>query len=650
MIIEENKKTNDIVSDYYKCLAVYNNIRILLKENKYQIKPSDTEEQKQLKKEMKNEILVSLGRLGELALKYLLKIKMMYDYPNITYDEFIKQAYFKPRFVGIWGRTLGITESVIDSVKNAGMSTSQKPHDFNYLYTIISEFFPDLRNNMEKFSEIKKKSKNASAIIDKEESFEAGLDSQFIAFPLFTDEENPKLSLEQREIARLINTRNSTINDSGSMFVKFRYHSNELQDSSPYPNLKEVCELADDFIAFIRSVHLFKGDLTVPSEILYSLYAIKTNKLYVPYSEEEIKTIYEHPKLKNNADLIYDTLFYTDGWTFDEILEILNEPSINPEDYLTIFTYELKLSIIKYFRKFGLNDYEDMQKEISRNRSEKTLVELILKKQTISDYEDLRCQVCDDGSIENMKLVDILDVDGINILRKYPDTLKYFIENIAENCRQSKTHGGKLFELLLNNPILKENKEAWFGCDLAQLMIYNTILNSTKNDEVLYDTLNKEIGNGVLWLQNLRENIEAFKNNPQLLKKLPMFLNKDNNEKILRILINRGLDLKDIDNLDSTIFCYPIELVEIIISILDEFHIPLIVNNDINQDIYEIIKLITKKPVMKMEFRLYEGNNETFRNKLINIDSKTLCNIYTRVLNKYHKDDEFKLILGYTNE
>ena len=68
----------DIDEDYYGCIGAYENVSLLLKNmSSLKIKSGDTSETKFIKKGRKKDILVDLGRIGELAYKYLLKLKQV---------------------------------------------------------------------------------------------------------------------------------------------------------------------------------------------------------------------------------------------------------------------------------------------------------------------------------------------------------------------------------------------------------------------------------------------------------------------------------------------------------------------------------------------------------------------------------------------
>ena len=84
---------------------------------------------------------------------------------------------------------------------------------------------------------------------------------------------------------------------------------------------------------------------------------------------------------------------------------------------------------------------------------------------------------------------------------------------------------------------------------------------------------------------------------------MPLMLDLEDNLHILDVLVRNGLDVNDLRGLDTTIFCFPTKLVDVIEKIFLEFNIPLIKNNNVNPDILEVINMIKRNMGADIEIK-----------------------------------------------
>jgi hypothetical protein len=165
-----------------------------------------------------------------------------------------------------------------------------------------------------------------------------------------------------------------------------------------------------------------------------------------------------------------------------------------------------------------------------------------------------------------------------------------------------------------------ENPNAWYGLDTDQLKIYydisNVLLKEPANNEIInrinydFDTIK----------ENIKNNIEYFKDDQKMLCVMPLMLDCEDNQKILNILVKNGLNTNDLKGFDSTIFCFPLKLVELIEKIFSLNNIPLIVNNKVNPFIMNVITIICNnyKSDIEINPRRIIFTKNTFNEDFIN--------------------------------
>ena len=84
-MVDFDKKIEDIVSDYYKTIGKFNNVSSLISQKVYEFDVHDDDEKRKEKEGQREELLIDLGRIAEMAFKYIIKIRRMELYPNEPY-------------------------------------------------------------------------------------------------------------------------------------------------------------------------------------------------------------------------------------------------------------------------------------------------------------------------------------------------------------------------------------------------------------------------------------------------------------------------------------------------------------------------------------------------------------------------------------
>jgi len=190
-------------------------------------------------------------------------------------------------------------------------------------------------------------------------------------------------------------------------------------------------------------------------------------------------------------------------------------------------------------------------------------------------------------------LLDHISKEAIETLKGYPEVLTFFVNEFYKNVNcVSYQYKDNLLKMLLSINEVRENPNAWYGLDIDQIEIYKTV-----SDLLMYDFLNYQIVNirnlySSTIKENIINNINAFKDNPKLLCVMPLMLDCDDNKYILDILIKNGLDINDLRGFNSTIFCIPVKLVEVIEKLFAAGNIPMILDNKVHPFVYEVILMI----------------------------------------------------------
>jgi len=611
MIKDYSKKIEDITTDYYSTIGKFNNVTHLLELKNYEILESDSEETKKIKEGMQREILVDLGRVAEMALKYIIKIKRIELYPDEPYYDIKKDGMttkgFKDRgkitadVVKDLGSKVQASKEDIESILNV-TGIGPKAHDFYYLYQIVQKFMPEIMTKLDKFTEMLVKSINIRDICSKSDIEYL----HFIAFPnkAYEYKTSDTTKEEEKEIIELINQRNITIANNGDIFTRLRYYSN-----NPFDKKFDIYEIYGAIlfiIEFIKTIHLQNENLNFDPEIAFSFYTMINNTKSTRFEDVEIKQIYENIKISSNYDSLVNCFFYSD-LSFDEIIELLNSYEIDEKDYPDIFIKSLNLETIRYFRQIGIADYEEMGYMLERktitpqirlnNAVEKKLYNLKEYKQLVKKYKA-------ENNLKVLNLLNLMSEDMLDVLINYPDTLDFFTNEFSQNVDKiSYNYNMKIFKSLLNIEQLQQNPNAWYGLDTDQLLIYKTVAIALLNDEINFDLVNKSSLYLDTIIENIKENIEQFKENQKLLCIMPLMLDSEENKNKLDILVNNGLDIENLRGFDSTILCFPLKLVELIEKLFKLNKIPLIINNQINPLSIFIIGMIQKNHQMDINIQ-----------------------------------------------
>lgn len=597
-MVDFEEKMNDIVSDYYSTIGKFNNISILLSLESYNINEDDSLETKKEKEGQKREILVDLGRVAEMAFKYLIKIRRMQLYPKELYNDTVVKGSIVKGFkdketlsAGVireLGQKVKASRNDIDEILNFS-SVGPKAHDFSYLYLIIDKLMPDIRDLLNEIMSLRIKSINCVKVLS-EYDYEY---QEYIAFPNELLKESETIEGERKEIIKQIQKRNETIFHSGDIFTRLRYYSNNPFDKNY--DVDEVYNMVLGIIDFIKIVHLYNETLDFNPEVAFSYGILNKYHNLSRFEFDEFKQIYMHEKIKDNPNIIMHAIFVS-RLSLEEILEIINSEEINKEDYSIIFALSLNLETILYFRSIGINKYEKMQKELLRKNPDidAKLYNLFSdERYTLQEYKKLRKKYNILEYPNILSLLDHLSENSIKKLNNQPKLLSFFTNEFYQLVNEkSYQYNDELFEKLIEIEELNDNYKAWYGLDIDQLEVYSAVSKLLTKDPLNDDIINQRNLSLDTIVENIKINVENYKDNPTMLCVMPLMLDYYETKEILDILIKNGLNINNLNGVDFTILCFPLKLVEVIEKIFKVNRIPLIVNNNVNPVVMKIIFMI----------------------------------------------------------
>lgn len=586
-MVDFDKKIEDIVSDYYKTIGKFNNVSSLISQKVYEFDVQDDEEKRKEKEGQREELLIDLGRIAEMAFKYIIKIRRMELYPNEPYLDsninghtvrgFRDKEKLPAAVVRDLGNTVHATNEDIESIINV-QGVGPKAHDFNYLYLIVNKLMPDVHDKLNEFMKLKIKSDNITKIF-KEEEIEYPI---FTVFPNEADKTQEEYDKEREQIRQILEKKDLTIAYSGDIFSRLRYYSNNPFDKNY--NVDEIYNVVSSIISFIKTVHLYNEKLDFDPEIAFSYYKLKNNPNLSKFNIEEMKKIYSHNKINKSSAHIMDCIYYSNKLSLKEVMDIINCDDISEDDYTSIFTQELNLEKITYFKSIGIEDYDDMAFELQKN---------MFNNYSFEEYKKLREFIGVGKGQKISSLLKNLSMKSISNLKQYPDLLKFFVDEFYLNVNYvSYNYGYDFFNLLLSIEEVRQNSNSWYGLDKDQLRVYHDVSKILLNDELNDEIINMRNYYPDTIMENIKNNINHFKSNSKMLCVMPLMLDCDDNQHILNILIRNGLDINDLHGFDSTIFCFPTSLVDIIEKIFNFNEIPLIINNKVNPLVMNMIFII----------------------------------------------------------
>ena len=525
----------------------------------------------------KKQLLIELGRVGEYAIKYVLLLKQMNDYPNQTFEEFKLKAMYSLADKGVANTYINQYHMNPDTVATIRLAKEQHQlqplHDYDYLFTMLKVLHPDIVNNMHKVLELRIK----RHIIATDSNLPTELKTHYSRFPDkivlgLTD-------LTEEELQQYKDEFEKIIQESGDVFTRLRYLENN-PNNKQY-DLETTLNIIEYLVDYIKLVHEMNHDnLDTDITIAYRKECVINEKIHeisrsVPRKDyydhcqaklveekQRVEELFNIERIANNCNL-QDAVFFRSSLSPKEIKELFNQ-NYTDDDLYALICNNITEELIRYFKSNDIYSIPNIIRIIKNN-------ELSLEK--IKNLELSKDQI---------HLLIWLNIDTIRALKKDTGVYEYIINNkgvlnsFFKNYMPTR-NDYELFKSIIELDEVESNPSILNLLDYDQLRILNQLnIDKPTNSEIIL---------------NIKENINEYKNK-NIFNKIPIMLSSSNIKKVYQLIIDNGFDDSMIESLDSTIFCISYETVLKIINLMKEKNIKFIEHENINPAFYAIFENI----------------------------------------------------------
>ena len=530
----------------------------------------------------KTVLLTDLGRTGEFSLKYILLLKQMRDYPNQSFEEFnahplyaiADRASTKNLYKDIYGMDVSKIELIEESKRNHRL---QPLHDFDYLFEMLGILDTGLTNDIYRNLELCVKSDAAA-----KSNLADWIKVMSVCFPQYGYEDF--LNINEEVIQEYKDEFDRVMHDSGDVFTRLRYLSNN-PDNKQY-SLSDMLSLLGYLTNYTKVVHEANyDDLNKNVDVGFSKLRILEKKKEVIVAESPVEGRVQFCKEQFTEEKAFlDKLFSIDRVinnknlqeaiglrTFlstEEVMELL-DLNYSDEELYSIIANSLNVEKLKYFNDNGITSVTDVIRLLAKYNM---------------NFEDVK-----NLNPNDLPLLVFLDAKTLDSVKHCPKVYECLKEN------------PKLLKLFFHSFITGEGSYEMFRKIVAMEEVQQTpsLISLLSYSEF---SINKSAG-GVMpdadmVVNNIRQNIEMFKDDP-IFTRLPIMLDANNNKQIYEFLTINGLKEEKISELNSTIFCFPMEFVLNIASIMESENVSLMEDGNLSKDFYRYanrIRNANRKP------------------------------------------------------
>lgn len=298
---EQAIEVNDMVHDsirgfhYLYCYDFYNERDV------------NNKEKQKLIERRRRQLLIELGRVGEYAIKYLLLMQQINNYPNQSFDEFRNKTLYSIAEKGVRNTYINqyhMDQNTINEILIAKDEHKLQPlHDYSYLFTILEKLFPDVTNHIHENLLF-----NVKSYYNEENmKLPKGLSSLIAFFSSINFLASSELSEEVRNV--YIDEYKEIMAKSGDSFTKLRYLEYNIENKQY--NIQEIMYLLDQLIDFIDLVHNYNKD-NPEKDIRAAYLKKKISEIMLP---QGLRKYDEYPgfaeKLQtaeSNCKIVFETL------------------------------------------------------------------------------------------------------------------------------------------------------------------------------------------------------------------------------------------------------------------------------------------------------------------------------------------------------
>ena len=298
---EQAIEVNDMVHDsirgfhYLYCYDFYNERDV------------NNKEKQKLIERRRRQLLIELGRVGEYAIKYLLLMQQINNYPNQSFEEFRNKTLYSIAEKGVRNTYINqyhMDQNAINEILIAKDEHKLQPlHDYSYLFTILEKLFSDVTNHIHENLLF-----NVKSYYNEENmKLPKGLSSLIAFFSSINFLASSELSEEVRKV--YIDEYKEIMAKSGDSFTKLRYLENNIENKQY--NIQEIMYLLDQLIDFIDLVHNYNKD-NPEKDIRAAYLKKKISEIMLP---QGLRKYDEYPgfaeKLQtaeSNCKIVFETL------------------------------------------------------------------------------------------------------------------------------------------------------------------------------------------------------------------------------------------------------------------------------------------------------------------------------------------------------
>lgn len=513
---EREKILEEIIADYNLAIAEFENASLVYDAIK-DLNDSKREEA----------LIIWLANVGELAFKYVMRLEQINRRSYSTYvayknEEFVDDRTQERKHIRDFADLAHIiprsnfASQCSDIINFQGKEIG---HNFYYLYLVINHLFPNQVNNLNSIINFKKKSEKVL-----KSDLPEDLKNQFSIFTNKTID-NMSLTEEQRRTLEFIN--NIVLSTSGDAFVTLRYFDNN-PNKKTY-NLDDIYHLIENIITYVKAIHISNDDINCDIENAYVKMKIIEQCEKFGKTPEFINSVFSHSRLTREFDIQEAILLYT-ALSEEEIIALLDDSNISNKDLYLLIRNNINHTEYDYFSSKGIKNPTDMI--LMKENDDKVLSSTL-------EGDDFKLQKYFPASL-------------VSKLNSVPN-IKAILVNNFEILQDIITPSNmKLFEKIISIPDIDKTPEIIYGMDYAQIMIAKRFAPEGSYDD---ETI----------INNIKNNINLFKETPIVYKKIPAMLDGQNSKEVLDLLIDLGIDINKIDLIDGTVFCIPSGIMKMIV-------------------------------------------------------------------------------------
>lgn len=544
---------DDINKQYNNGVLIFNNLLTFIKENS-----------SNLDNNIRKEISIKLNEMGSSFLKYMFLLHQYKDYYNLLNNYIYEIDSIK----ALIDRG-EIEESFYETISGYenGDYDDLVFYDLGYLIKVFEKLF---KKDYDKIIKVFENEVTVSHTYEKIKNIDMSDNLKYITLTNILNKNNIDYLFDKdnnKQYKSVINEILSNVIDDVDNFKILIGSLNDKKKELDDYNLNEVFKFVTSCFIYSECIKK-KNDFNID---LNNIYYWKNCKKYVDLSYKNISDI---EILMNDKRFSDDSLL--SSFAFESKLDISDIISYSKIKELKLDELELL-----YTNNISMDFYNKL---LNKNFDKNLIIKTI--KLNGNNYENYNVNE------KYFELLPYLNYQNINTFNT--NDLDYLIDF---KSKLSKMFNGKNYEIYFDAYVKLYNTRNEYEFNIIDLIDMESMFIDSNIRRYLRTT----IEDSEEYVQNVSNNIDLFSSNTDVLFKVPILLNSENNKLVLDLLIDNGLDVGELDNFDSTIMCYPNELVKEVIKIMKKHNVDIIINNSVNDNLLTYVSQIMQKK-MAYEF------------------------------------------------